>query len=85
VGDGALAWPDTPLSFHFIAYGAIFLYLLTLAGDPEQPALGWYLVAFGLACLSSLAAFAWSRRLLWRDRRGVPPLYLFLSDATRPR
>jgi hypothetical protein len=99
-------WPDTPLSFLFIAsilaaialpalwigvtgelaaiqagaleltltYGAIFLYLLTLAGDPEQPALGWYLVAFGLACLCSLAAFSWSRRLLWRNRREMPPL-----------
>jgi hypothetical protein len=99
-------WPDTPLSFIFIAsilaaialpslwigitgelaaiqagalqltltYGAIFFYLLTLAGDPGQPALGWYLVAFALACLSSLAAFAWSRRLPWRDRRQMPPL-----------
>jgi hypothetical protein len=99
-------WPDTPLSFLFIAsilaaialpalwigvtgelaaiqagaleltftYGAIFLYLLTLAGDPGQPALGWYLVAFALACLSSLAVFAWSRTLPWRDRRKMPPL-----------
>ena len=99
-------WPDTPLSYIFIAsilaaialpalwigvtgelaaiqagaleltltYGAIFLYLLTLAGDPGQPALGWYLIAFALACLSCLAAFAWSRRLPWRDRRRMPSL-----------
>jgi hypothetical protein len=99
-------WPDTPLSFIFIAsilaaialpalwigvtgelaaiqagaleltltYGAIFIYLVTLAGDPGQPALGWYLVAFALACLSSLIVFAWSRRLPWRDRRQMAPL-----------
>jgi hypothetical protein len=99
-------WPDSPLSFIFIAsilaaialpalwigvtgelaaiqagaleltltYGAIFIYLLTLAADPGQPALGWYLVAFALACLSSLIVFAWSRRLPWRDRRQMPPL-----------
>jgi hypothetical protein len=99
-------WPDTPLSFIFIAsilaaialpalwigvtgelaairagalelsltYGAIFVYLLTLAGDPGQPALGWYLLAFAAACLSSVAAFAWSRALTWNDRRWMPGL-----------
>ena len=97
-------WPDTPLSFIFIAsilaaialpalwigvsgelaaiqagglelsitYGAIFVYLLTLAGDPGQPALGPYLVAFGGAALSSLVVFLWSRRIPWRDRRPMP-------------
>jgi hypothetical protein len=97
-------WPDTPLSFIFIAsilaaialpalwigvsgelaaiqagglelsitYGAIFVYLLTLAGDPGQPALGPYLVAFGAAALSSLLVFLWSRRIPWRDRRRMP-------------
>lgn len=99
-------WPDTALSFLFIAsilaaialpalwigvsgelaaiqagaleltltYGAIFVYLLTLAGDPGQPALGWYLLAFGAACLSSVAAFVWSRTLVWRDDRQMPGL-----------
>jgi hypothetical protein len=97
-------WPDTPLSFLFIAsilaaialpalwigvtgelaairagalelsltYGAIFVYLLTLAGDQGQPALGWYLVAFGAACLSSVMAFTWSRTLPWRHEREMP-------------
>jgi hypothetical protein len=97
-------WPDTPLSFLFIAsilaaialpalwigvtgelaairagalelsltYGAIFVYLLTLAGDSGQPALDWYLLAFGAACLSSVAAFAWSRTIQWRDQRQMP-------------
>jgi hypothetical protein len=97
-------WPDTPLSFIFIAsilaaialpalwigvsgefaaiqagalelsitYGAIFVYLLTLAGDPGQPALGAYLVAFGTAAVSSLAVFRWTRRIPWRDRREMP-------------
>jgi hypothetical protein len=97
-------WPDTPLSFIFIAsilaaialpalwigvsgefaaiqagalelsitYGAIFVYLLTLAGDPGQPALGPYLVAFGIAAASSLAVFLWTRRIPWRDRREMP-------------
>jgi hypothetical protein len=97
-------WPDTPLSFLFIAsilaaialpalwigvtgeiaaiqagaielsitYGAIFVYLLTLAGDDGQPALGPYLVAFGAAAASSLAVFLWTRRIPWRDRREMP-------------
>ena len=55
-----------------ITYGAIFVYLLTLAGDPGQPALGPYLVAFGAAALSSLVVFLWSRRIPWRDRRPMP-------------
>lgn len=55
-----------------ITYGAIFVYLLTLAGDPGQPALGPYLVAFGAAALSSLVVFLWSHRIPWRDRRPMP-------------
>ncbi len=55
-----------------ITYGAIFVYLITLAGDPGQPALGWYLLAFGAAALTSLAVFLWSRQIPWRDRRRMP-------------
>ncbi len=55
-----------------LTYGAVFVYLLTLAGDPGQPELWPYLVAFGGACASSIAAFAWSRRLTWRDDRRMP-------------
>jgi hypothetical protein len=57
-----------------LTYGAVFVYLLTLAGDPGQPELWPYLVAFGGACASSVAAFAWSRRIPWRDERRMPNL-----------
>jgi hypothetical protein len=57
-----------------ITYGAIFVYLVTLAGDPGQPALGPYLVAFGAAAVSSLAVFLWTRRIPWHDRREMPPV-----------
>jgi hypothetical protein len=55
-----------------ITYGAIFIYLLTLAGDPGQPALGPYLVAFGAAAASSVAVFLLTRRIRWRDHRRMP-------------
>jgi hypothetical protein len=57
-----------------LTYGAVFVYLATLAGDPGQPELSAYLVAFGGACASSVAAFAWSRRIPWRDQRRMPNL-----------
>ena len=70
----------------WITYGAIFVYLLTLAGDPGQPALGPYLVAFGAAALSSLVVFLWSRRSR-RDRRPMPSVvrgsFAFLVSAGR--
>jgi hypothetical protein len=55
-----------------ITYGATFAYLVTLSGDHGQPDLAPYLVAFGLAFASTAAAFAWSRRLGWRDERPMP-------------
>jgi hypothetical protein len=55
-----------------VMYGGMFIYVLTLLGDPGQPELWPYAVVFGLACLGSAAAFGWSRRIVWRDRRPMP-------------
>ncbi len=55
-----------------ITYGSTFVYLFTLSGDPGQPSLRWYLIAFGAAAASSLAVFLWSRRIPWRDQREMP-------------
>jgi hypothetical protein len=71
-GSGELAAIQAGAIELTITYGAIFVYLLTLAGDPGQPDLGWYLVAFGAAAASCLAVFGWTRRIPWRDRRPMP-------------
>lgn len=55
-----------------IAYGGIFVYLLTLLGDPGQPALGAYAVVFGVSTAAMIAMLAWSRRIAWRDERETP-------------
>jgi len=57
-----------------VMYGGMFLYVVTLIGDPGQPELWPYAVVFGLACLGSAATFARSRRIAWSDGRPVPAL-----------
>jgi hypothetical protein len=57
-----------------VMYGGMFIYLLTLLGDRSQPELWPYLIVFGVACIGSAIAFAWSRRIAWNDRRPMPPL-----------
>jgi hypothetical protein len=56
-----------------VMYGGMFVYVLTLLGDPGQPTLWPYAVVFGLACAGSTAAFVYSRRIPWRDGRPMPP------------
>ena len=97
-------WPDTRLSFVFLAsivaaiglpalwiglsgelraieagaldlavtYAGMVAYVLALLGDPGQPALGGYVVAFAALGLFSLAAYLWSRRIPRRDPRPMP-------------
>jgi len=57
-----------------VMYGGMFLYTVTLIGDPGQPRLWPYAVVFGLACLGSAATFARSRRIAWSDGRPLPAL-----------
>ncbi len=55
-----------------VTYGAMSVYLLTLLGDPGQPALGPYLAVFALAFVGMIVTFARSRRIPWRDPRQMP-------------
>lgn len=57
-----------------VMYGGMFVYVLTLVGDPGQPELWPYVIVFGVACVGSCVAFAWSRRIVWRDERPMPGL-----------
>jgi hypothetical protein len=57
-----------------VMYGGMFVYVLTLLGDPRQPELWPYAIVFGVACVGSGAAFLWSRRIAWRDERPMPGL-----------
>jgi hypothetical protein len=57
-----------------VMYGGMFLYVVTLIGDPGQPRLWPYAVVFGLACLGSGATFARTRRIAWHDGRPLPAL-----------
>jgi hypothetical protein len=55
-----------------VLYGALFVYVITLLGDPGQPELWPYAIFFGVACAASAAAFAAARRIEWRDPRPMP-------------
>jgi hypothetical protein len=57
-----------------VMYGGMFVYVLTLLGSPGQPELWPYAIVFGVACVGSAAAFAWSRGIVWRDARAMPSL-----------
>lgn len=50
------------------------VYLVTLLGDSGQPTLWPYVIVFGVASVGSVAAFAWSGRIRWRDQRPMPGL-----------
>ena len=64
-----------------VMYAGMLVYALTLIGDPGQPELAPYLVVFGLACLGSVAAFAWSRQIEWVDPRPMPTVVRFSFAA----
>jgi hypothetical protein len=55
-----------------ITYGGISAYLIALLGDPGQPELGPFVVAFAVAFFAMLVTFARSRRIPWRDPRPMP-------------
>ena len=55
-----------------VMYGGMFVYVLTLLGDPGEPQLWPYAIVFGIACAGSAAAFALSRGIAWRDERAMP-------------
>jgi hypothetical protein len=55
-----------------VTYAGVVAYVLALAGDPGQPALGAYVAAFAVLGLLSLAAFLWARRIPMRDPRPMP-------------
>jgi hypothetical protein len=55
-----------------VMYGGMFVYVLTLLGDRDQPRLWPYAVLFGIAAAGSAAAFLLSRRVPWSDQRAMP-------------
>jgi hypothetical protein len=57
-----------------VTYVGILVYLITIAGDPGQPALGAYIAVFAAAAASTIAVLAVSSRLGLRDPRPMPAL-----------
>ena len=55
-----------------VTYGGMFVYVLTLNGDPGQPSLGPYAVVFGVGLVAMVITFARTRPIPWRDRRPMP-------------
>jgi hypothetical protein len=53
-------------------YGGMFIYVLTLIGDPHEPRLWPYALAFGLAAAGSAGAFLFARHIPWADPRSMP-------------
>jgi hypothetical protein len=55
-----------------VMYGGMFVYVLTLTGDPHEPRLWPYALAFGLAAAGSAGAFLIARPIPWADPRSMP-------------
>jgi hypothetical protein len=55
-----------------VMYGGMFIYVLTLIGDPHEPRLWPYALAFGLAAAGSAGAFLFARHIPWADPRSMP-------------
>lgn len=55
-----------------ITFAATTVYLIALAGDPGQPDLTPFIVAFAAAFALTVAMLVWSRRLPWQDDRPIP-------------
>jgi hypothetical protein len=53
-------------------YGGMFVYVLTLIGNPHEPRLWPYALAFGLAAAGSAGAFFFARPIPWADPRSMP-------------
>jgi hypothetical protein len=57
-----------------VMYGGMFIYVLTLTGNPHEPRLWPYALAFGLAAAGSAGAFLFARHIPWVDPRSMPQL-----------
>ncbi len=55
-----------------VMYGGMFVYVLTLIGNPHEPRLWPYALAFGLAAAGSAGAFLFARPIPWADPRSMP-------------
>jgi hypothetical protein len=55
-----------------ITYAGFTVYLVTLLGDPGQPALGAYIGVFALGLVVMVITFARTRRIAWDDPRPMP-------------
>ncbi|HEY4279046.1 MAG TPA: hypothetical protein VGM91_12540 [Conexibacter sp.] len=55
-----------------ITYTCAFVYLLTILGEPGQPALGAYVAVFGVAAISTIAVVLTVWRTGMRDTRPMP-------------
>lgn len=55
-----------------VTYGGFTVYLVTLLGDPGQPALGAYVAVFALGFVGMVITFARTRDIPWRDQRLMP-------------
>jgi hypothetical protein len=55
-----------------VMYGGMFVYVLTLMGNPGEPRLWPWALAFGLAAAASAAAFGFARPISWADTRLMP-------------
>jgi len=55
-----------------VMYGGMFVYVLTLIGNPDEPRLWPYALAFGLAAAGSAGAFLVARPIPWTDPRSMP-------------
>ena len=55
-----------------ITYGGMLIYLLTLLGDPGQPALGAYVAVFAVGLVAMVVTFARARPIAWREPRPMP-------------
>jgi hypothetical protein len=55
-----------------VMYGGMFVYVLTLIGNPREPRLWPYALAFGLAAAGSAGAFLFARSIPWADPRPMP-------------
>lgn len=55
-----------------VMYGGMFVYAITLTGNPGEPRLWPYVLAFGLATAGSAGAFILTRQVPWADPRPMP-------------
>ena len=55
-----------------VMYGGMFVYVLTLIGNPHEPRLWPYALVFGLAAAGSAGAFLLARPIPWADPRSMP-------------